>query len=55
MEFRHDEVTAFFRLIIGGNRAAVEVQEVFMEDDEDGAAPHAADRLRQAIASARLS
>ena len=55
MEFRHDEVTAFFRLIIGGHRAAVEVQEVLMEDDEDGVAPHSADRLRQAIASARLS
>ena len=44
MEFRHDEVTAFFRLIIGGTRAAVEVQEVFMEDDEDGAAPRASTR-----------
>jgi hypothetical protein len=55
MEFRHDQVTAFFRLIIGGQRAAVEVQEVFTEDDEDVAGPETADRLRQAIAAAKLS
>ena len=28
MEFRHDRVTAFFRLILGAQRAAVEVMEV---------------------------
>jgi hypothetical protein len=55
MEFRHDEVTAFFRLIIGGQRAAVEVQEVFTEDGDEDAAPHMADRLRRAIAAAKLS
>jgi hypothetical protein len=51
MEFRHHQVTAFFRLVIGGQRAAVEVVEVLF-DDEDG--PHGAERLREAIAAARL-
>jgi hypothetical protein len=55
MEFRHDSVTAFFRLIIGAQRAAVEVQEVFTEGDEDVAGPHLSDRLREAIAAAKLS
>ncbi len=55
MEFRHGSVTAFFRLIIGGQRAAVEVQEVFTEDEEDDAGPQSADRLRRAIAAAKLS
>ncbi len=52
MEFNHDRVTAFFRLIIGGSRAAVEVVDVFF-DEETG--PHDAERLRRAIAAARLS
>ncbi len=52
MEFRHDRVTAFFRLILGGQRAAVEIVEV-MIDDDDGQA--AAARLRAAIAAAKLS
>jgi hypothetical protein len=54
MEFRHDSVTAFFRLIISANRAAVEVQDVFTEEEED-AGPRSADLLRRAIASAKLS
>jgi hypothetical protein len=55
MEFRHDAVTAFFRLIIGAQRAAVEIQEVFTEGEEDVPGPHTADRLREAIAAAKLS
>ena len=55
MEFRHDCVTAFFRLIIGGQRAAVEVLDVFLEDEESDAAGPVAERLRSAIASAKLS
>jgi hypothetical protein len=52
MEFNHDRVTAFFRLIIGGSRAAVEVVEVLFDEE---AGPHNGARLRQAIAAARLS
>ena len=53
MEFRHDQVTAFFRLILGKSRAAVEVVEVLL--DEDGECGDVAERLRDAIASAKLS
>ena len=52
MEFRYDLVTAFFRLIIGASRAAVEALSV-LQDDELG--PCAAERLRAAISAARLS
>jgi hypothetical protein len=55
MEFRHERVTAFFRLILGGQRAAVEVQDVFLEDGDQDFCDHTADRLRSAIASAKLS
>lgn len=51
MEFRHDRVTAFFRLTLGGLRARVEVLDVLIEAD-DG---EAAGRLRDALADARLS
>jgi hypothetical protein len=51
MEFRHDRVTAFFRLIIGASRAAVEALGV-LQDDELG--PCTAERLRVAISAARL-
>ena len=51
MEFRYDRVTAFFRLILGGSRAAVEVLEVLL--DEGGEAAGA--RLAEAIKAARLS
>ena len=54
MEFRHDRVTAFFRLTLGGQRARVEVLDVTSEDD--GAAQgDAAERLRCALAGAKLS
>ena len=55
MEFRHDSVTAFFRLIIGGHRAAVEVLDVFLEDEDAEFGARSADRLRSAIAAAKLS
>jgi hypothetical protein len=51
MEFRHDGVTAFFRLLIGSSRAAVEVVEVLFDDE---AGPRGAERLRRAITAARL-
>ena len=54
MEFRHGAVTAFFRLILGGQRAAVEIVEVLL-DDERADEPRTAERLRHAIAAARLS
>ena len=54
MEFRHESVTAFFRLILGGQRAAVEIVEVLL-DDERADEPRTAERLRNAIAAARLS
>ncbi len=53
MEFRYAAVSAFFRLMIGRKRAAVDVVEViFDEDDLDGAAKD--ERLCAAIAGARL-
>jgi hypothetical protein len=56
MEFRHDHVTAFFRLILGGQRAAVEVLEVMFDDGfDDIAGQGAAERLRRAIATAKLA
>lgn len=55
MEFRHDCVTAFFRLILGGQRAAVEVLEVLLEDDDCEMSAYTADRLRRAIDLARLA
>ena len=54
MEFRHDRVTAFFRLTIGGQRAAVEVLEVFVDEDDACAGCMTAERLRAAVAAARL-
>jgi len=54
MEFRYAAVCAFFRLMIGRKRAAVDVVEVLFDDDElDGAAKNR--RLSAAIAAARLS
>jgi hypothetical protein len=52
MEFRHDGVTAFFRLILGGSRAAIEVVEVLLDNPDDA---DAAERLARAIAAAKLS
>lgn len=55
MEFRHAEVTVFFRLSIGRARAAVEVLDVFFEtDDPPGGAAECA-RLRAAVCDARLA
>jgi hypothetical protein len=53
MEFRHAAVCAFFRLMIGRKRAAVDVVEVLFDDDglDDAAMDQ---RLSAAIASARL-
>ncbi len=53
MEFRHDRVTAFFRLTLAGHRARVELLEVLNEDDE-GTYDNPAERLRNALAGARL-
>jgi len=55
MEFRHDRVTAFFRLILGGARAAVEIMEVTVDEEDPESGPGVAGRLRAAIASARTS
>ncbi len=53
MEFRHDAVCAFFRLMIGRKRAAIDLVEVLFDDDNlDGAAKD--QRLSAAIAGARL-
>ena len=53
MEFRHDCVTAFFRLTIGGQRASVEVLEVLVDDETSCGGT--AGRLRAAVAAARLA
>jgi hypothetical protein len=53
MEFRYAAVCAFFRLMIGRKRAAVDVVEVLFDDDDlDGEAMD--QRLSAAIAGARL-
>jgi hypothetical protein len=53
MEFRHAAVCAFFHLMIGRRRAAVDVVEVLFDDDDlDGEAMD--QRLSAAIAGARL-
>jgi hypothetical protein len=53
MEFRYAAVSAFFRLVIGRKRAAVEVVEVLFDDDDLDA--DAMDRrLAAAITGARL-
>lgn len=54
MEFSHNRVTAFFRLILGAQRAAIEIVDVFCDDGED-TGPRTADRLRDAIAAAKLA
>jgi hypothetical protein len=55
MEFRHENVTAFFRLTIGGQRACVEVLDVMIDGNDWAAGVETADRLRHAIAAARLA
>ena len=54
MEFRHDGLTAFFRLTIGGERATVELVELLL-DDERAPPRSLGERLRDAIALARLA
>lgn len=54
LEFRHAAVTVFFRLTIGGERAGVEVIDIFIDDDDSGDPAQSAVRLSQAIADARL-
>lgn len=53
MEFRHDDVTAFFRLTLAGQRARVEVLDV-MSEDRGRPCDSPAERLRCALADARL-
>jgi len=53
MEFRHAAVSAFFRLMIGRKRAAVDVLEVLFDDD-DLDADAMDQRLAAAIDGARL-
>ena len=56
MEFRHDCVTAFFRLTLGGLRARVELLDVLNDDEPAGTAcEEPAERLRCALADAKLS
>ena len=55
MEFRHDCVTAFFRLTIGGQRAAVEILEVLVDEEDRDVGYRTTERLRAAIAGARLA
>lgn len=54
MEFRHASVTVFFRLTIGRVRAAVEILDVFFEAEGVARQGSEHDRLRAAIADARL-
>ena len=60
MEFRHAAVSAFFRLMIGRKRAAVDVVEVLFDDDDlDGDAKdqrlRRRDRRRAAAAACGAS
>ncbi len=55
MEFRYDRVTAFFRLTIGGARAAIEIIDVIFDDERSAYSQRAAELLRAAVAKARLS
>ncbi len=53
MEFRHERVSAFFRLTIGEKRAKIEVTDILF--DEDGLDERAkVERLTAAFASARV-
>jgi hypothetical protein len=55
MEFRHDAVCVFFRLMIGRARAAVEVLDVFFDDQEALVEAGEHQRLQEAISDARLA
>ncbi|MGO9742443.1 MAG: hypothetical protein ACLPN5_13205 [Roseiarcus sp.] len=54
MEFRHAEVTVFFRLTIGRARGGVEVVDIFIDDGEPTDVEVSRARLAQAIAEARV-
>jgi hypothetical protein len=53
MEFRHAEVCAFFRLMIGRRRAAVEIVDVLFDEERLDESEKSA-RLLAAFASARV-
>lgn len=52
MEFLHDRVSAYFRLVIAGKRAGVDLIRLFVEEDLER--PEQAERLARAIANARI-
>jgi hypothetical protein len=54
MEFHHDAVSAFFKLTIGRKRAGVEVIEVLVDGEDDLDEAIKEERLRAAVAAARL-
>ena len=54
MEFRYNHVTAFFRLTLCGQRARVELVDVFDEDEAAASRDQPAARLRRALADAKL-
>ncbi len=54
MEFRHAEVTVFFRLTIGRARGGGEVVDIFIDDGEPTDVEVSRARLAQAIADARV-
>ena len=54
MEFHYAAVSAFFKLTIGRKRAAVDVVEVLVDGDEDVDDATKDERLRHAVAAARL-
>jgi hypothetical protein len=54
MEFHYAAVSAFFKLTIGRKRAGVEVIDVLVDSDDELDDAIKDDRLRDAVASARL-
>ena len=55
MEFHYAAVSAFFRLMIGRKRAAVDVVEVLVDGQDDLDDAEKDERLRRAVAAARLA
>ena len=53
MEFRHEAVTVFFRLVIGRACAGIEVIDLFIDNGEPTEAAFSSVRLARAIAEAR--
>jgi len=54
MEFHYDAVSAFFKLTIGRKRAGVHVIEVLVDGEDDLEETIKDERLRRAVAAARL-